>query len=214
MYFWRDKYFETLKEIANEAERTPEWRDYAAYCAEYERGLRRQAFSVLERFIVAMVEAPFQERRRFVSWLLHLAEGREGHHMLVPHPLYKRLVEPTLNEWTVIEPTCSEPHRWLGGYEHLKRALELDPTDQLARANFIRWIIGRVQFSTHELPAGFLGVPGDDLKSLDEAQAALAELADKSLVTRFASEIIEERELITEYLRCRQIKNASRTDGV
>jgi hypothetical protein len=48
--------------------------------------------------------------------------------MLVPHPLHVRVVEPTLLEWTEVEPGCSEPHRCLGGYEHLKRAIELAPT--------------------------------------------------------------------------------------
>src|SRR5271157_1097509 len=42
--------------------------------------------------------------------------------MLVPRPLHVRVVEPSPPEWTEVEPGCSELHRWLGGYEHLKRA--------------------------------------------------------------------------------------------
>jgi hypothetical protein len=40
MYFWREDCFQTLKDVAAKAEMTPEWADYAAFCTEYERGLR------------------------------------------------------------------------------------------------------------------------------------------------------------------------------
>ncbi len=40
MWFWRDGYFKTLKDVAAEASKSPEWADYAAYCTEHERGLR------------------------------------------------------------------------------------------------------------------------------------------------------------------------------
>jgi hypothetical protein len=204
MYFWRDSYFHTLKEVAAEASNTPEWMDYAAFCTEYERGLRRQAFRLLDRFISSLEHAAFPERRRFVGWLLHRADGREGQHMLVPHPLYKRLVEPTLIEWTAVEPSCSEPHRWLGGYQHLKRAIELDPDDHLARRKFIAFILDRVGFATHELPAGYLGEPQDDLVTLAEADAALSRLPIGDVRNQIAAEIAEERRLINEYLQRRK----------
>ena len=54
MHFWREKYFQTLKDIAAEARTVPWWADYAAFCEEYERGLRREAFNILERFPSSM----------------------------------------------------------------------------------------------------------------------------------------------------------------
>ena len=54
MHFWREKYFQTLKYIAAEARTVPWWADYAAFCEEYERGLRREAFNILERFTSSM----------------------------------------------------------------------------------------------------------------------------------------------------------------
>jgi hypothetical protein len=79
--------------------------------------------------------------------------------VLVPHPLHVRVVEPTLLEWTEVEPGCSEPHRWLGGYEHLKRAIELAPDDELARRKLVVLILGRVGFASYELPVGYLAPP-------------------------------------------------------
>src|SRR5579863_657916 len=132
MHFWRDSHFQSLKDVASEASAVPEWADFATYCTEQQRGLRQQAFVALERFISRVEAAPFEERKRFTSWLLHRAESRKGYHMLVPHPIRVRLVEPTCAEWIEIEPRSSEPHRWLGTHEHLKLARECDPADEIA----------------------------------------------------------------------------------
>ena len=92
MLHWRDTYFQSLRHIASLARAVPEWSDYAAFCEKYEGGLRRDAFSDLERFISHLENATFVERRRFVSWLLPRVDGREGQHMLVPYPLSQRVV--------------------------------------------------------------------------------------------------------------------------
>jgi len=199
MWFWRKTYFQTLKDVAAEAGASPTWADYAAYCTEHERGLRPQAFAILDRFISQMESASFEERRRFVSWLLHHCDLRDGSHMLAPHPLRRRVIEPTLAEWLQVEPASSEPHRWLGGYEHLKRAIELDPSDEIARRRFIGGILGQVNYSTHELPSGYLGEPNGDLAALAEAEAALAGLSSDDR-GRAAAEFAEQRRLIEEYL--------------
>jgi hypothetical protein len=203
MHFWRKEYFQTLKDVAADAATTPRWADYAAYCLQYERGLRGQAFEILERFISSMERDPFVERRQFVSWLLPQADGREGRHMLVPHPLHVRVIEPTLLEWTVAEPGCSEPHRWLGGYDHLKRAIELQPDDTVARRKLVVFILGRVGFATHELPVGYIGAPNEGLVLLNEAEAALQGLSNDEEREKFAEEIAENRRLIQEHLRKR-----------
>lgn len=200
MWFWRDTYFQTLKDVAAEAGASAELADYAAYCREYERGLRREAFRILERFIARMERVPFVDRRRFVSWLLHRADLRDGNHMLAPYPLRNRIIEPTLDEWLRVEPSSSEPHRWLGGYEHLKRAIELDAFDEIARRRFIGCILGTLDYDTHKLPYGYLGNPADDLSLLAEAEVAMSGLAREDDRRIAAAEITELRRLIEGYL--------------
>ncbi len=107
MHFWRKSFLETLKEVEAEANTRPEWADYALFCREYEKGLRPQALRTLERFISAIERCPFEERRCFVSWLLGRVDGQDGRHMLVPQPLHIRVIEPTLLEWTLVEPNRS-----------------------------------------------------------------------------------------------------------
>jgi hypothetical protein len=171
MHFRHEDYFQTLKDVAAEARTVPAWADYAAFCEEYERGLRREAFDTLERFTSSIERAPFAERQRFVSWLSQRADRREGRHMMIPHHSYVRIVEPTLLEWTAVEPDCSEPHLWLGGYDHVKRAFELEPDNQLARRKLLLLVWGRVDFEAYE--NGWSTNFDKDLATLSEVEELL-----------------------------------------
>lgn len=122
--------------------------------------------------------------------------------MLIPHPLHRRVIEPTLLEWTKAEPQCAEPHRWLGDMEHLGQAIELDPDDQLARKKLIVAILNFVGYSTHELPDyGYRGSPSEGLAALNEAEAFLQALRNDEERQKLAAWLEEQRDLINGYLR-------------
>ena len=201
MFYWRQGYFSDLKAAADAANASAKWKDYGTFCLEYERGLRHQAFAVLERFIHSMELEPFAERRQFVSWLMSTAYGREARRMLIPHPLKIRIVEPTLLEWTLVDPTCSEPHRWLGGNEHLEKAIELDPADQIALKELVNCLLSYVSYATHELPRGYLGSALEDLDVLHRVEVLLTGMSSDSDRTVYAAEVAELKALIHEYLR-------------
>jgi len=201
MHYWREDYFETLRKAAADAVcESPSWQDYADFCLEYERGLRSQAFLILGRFISRLEREPFEERRRFVSWLMQTANEEKGSHMLVPHPLRVRIVDPTLLEWTEAEPRNSEPHRWIGGREHLEKAIELDPTDCIALRKLVIQLLSWVSYAAHELPAGYLGSTSEDLVILKNAEDLLPRLANEDDRAAYAATIAEERHAIHEYL--------------
>ena len=199
MHFWREKYFQTLKDIAAEARTVPAWAEYAAFCEVYERGLRREAFNILERFTSSMEHAPFAERRRFVSWLSQRADHRKGRHMLIPHQFYVRVVEPTLLEWTAVEPFCSEPHLWLGGFDHVKRAFELEPDNQLTRRKLLLLIWGRVDFKAYEL--GYLKNFNQDMATLSEVEDLLKGLSNVEDRRSLAADLAEDRRFIEDCSR-------------
>ena len=138
-----------------------------------------------------------------MSWLLSISYGREGRHMLIPHPLNIRVVEPTLLEWSELEPACSEPHRWLGDYAHLERAIELDPADQIALRELVISLLSRVGYSTHELPVGYLGSPKIDLETLDRIKALLPGILSDDDRAAYAAAVAEEMAAINEYPRKR-----------
>jgi hypothetical protein len=203
MYFWRKDYFESLKTAADETKATPEWMEFATFCTEMELGLRKQALKSLDRFIAEMERRPFSERRQFVSWLCARTDRSWGSNILMPHPLRIRIVEPTLSEWTIEEPDDSEPHRWIGGYEHLIQAIELNSNDQIARRKLIICILSRIDNNAHELPIGYLGAPHEDLSALDEAEDLLAELSNDEDREALLADITELRSAIHGYLRDR-----------
>jgi hypothetical protein len=148
-----------------------------------------------------MEHEPFAERRRFVSWLMSFARERNAITILIPHPLKIRVIEPTLAEWMIVEPTCAEPHRWIGGYEHLQQAMELDPTDQIALRDLVIFLLSQVDYSTHELPSGYLGSPSKDLEDLNKAEVLLPRISNESDRAAYAADIAEQKALIHEYLR-------------
>ena len=121
--------------------------------------------------------------------------------MLIPHPLKIRVVEPTLLEWTDIEPTCSEPHRWLGGYEHLERAIELDPADQIALKELVLILLGQVSYSTHHLPVGYLGSAVKDFETLQRIETLLPGILSDDDRAAYAAEVVEETAAIRGYLK-------------
>lgn len=182
----------------------PEWAGYAEYCKLLERGLRKKALAELNRFISSQKEESFEERKRFASWLCtHVSEER-WMNQLLPHPLWKEYVELTLNEWIQVEPTDSEPYRWLGGYDNLKRAVELNPQDEIARASLIRCILGHVGYATHELPSGYLGIPEDDRNLLIQAEELLGGISNPERRKKFSDAIHEERSEVERYLTAQQ----------
>jgi hypothetical protein len=204
--YWREGYFETLRKAAADAVcESADWQDYADFCLKSECGLRSQAFSILERLISRMELEPFPERRRFVRWLMSMSYRQEGRHMLLPYPLRLRIVEPTLLEWTMAEPSDSEPHRWIGGLDHLEQAIKLDPADFIALRELVIALLSQVSYTTDELPAGYLGSATEDLAALSKAEALLPRLANEDDRAAYAADIAEARYASHEHLQKRNL---------
>jgi len=162
-----------MRLIASEAEQEPAWQAYAHYCRERERGLRKQALRSLGAFVATAEWWPFEAGLSFVALLCaHLERPGWARFDLTPHPLTNRILRPTLEEWTTHDPQAPLPHRWLGmffGYsysgvraglveppdsveQHLRRAIELDPTEQPARVRPAERLIGGLEYDAHHLP--------------------------------------------------------------
>ena len=95
--------------------------------------------------------------------------------------------------------TAREPHRWLGGHEHLRHALKIDPNDQYALQKLIVLLLSSI--GAAELPERYLGSPTDDLDVVKEAAELLDRLSDENARQLFSKAIREERTLILDHLR-------------
>ena len=201
MWYWRDEDFSVLAEASRIASANPAWVEYAKYCELLEKGLRKDALVKLSNFIESSSAWPFAERKEFVSWLYLFAYPTRFLDQLLPHPLRVKLLEPTLAEWMCRESGNSEPHRWIGGIEHLTEAIRLNPNDEIACHLLVSTILGHVRYSIHELPDGYLGNPEEDLSLLGDAEGALNKLSDVEKKSAYRDEIAEMRKSISAYLR-------------
>jgi len=203
MHHWREKCFQVLAEAAKYASTVPAWADYGRFCELLEKGMRGEAFKHLAVFITDAAEWPFSEKRGFVSWLYHFASDREDSFILMPQPLQKGFLEPALSEWVECEPGNSEPHRWLGTHDHLKEAVRLNPADEIARDRLATMVFGWVEYSTHELPQGYVGNPEEDLRLLAEVEAVIDGILDQTKRAEYQGVLVGLREEVTSYMRGR-----------
>ena len=202
MHFWRQDQFVSIRGVVAEAAKVPEWADYFAYCDLLEHGLRKQALVRLENFISALLTTPFEQRRRFVSWLYQRVWDTGWLNTFIPHPLNTRISEPTLREWVEREPDVAEPHCWLGTIDYLRRAVALDSHSDVICTRFIRCVLGGIDYATHELPLCYLGDdPLEDLADLAKADELLSRVRNADERVHFAARIIEERTLLNDYIR-------------
>lgn len=223
---------ECLRTVAALASNNAAWADYAAYCTDRERGLRRSAFQNLEQFLATARWWSFDDRRGFVNWLcLQLVEFREiDCYGLIPQPLVSQLIKPTLEEWANRDLADARPHRWLGlffagvaysgvraglcqspddAYSHLRAALARCPNDQLARVRAIDILIGDAEYSCHHLPDYYIGDPADDATRLAEAKEHLTYVTDSEHKALLQSELNDVSQLIKDWV---SFKNAGESD--
>ncbi len=114
MSYWGRDNYEGLACIAAVAERISGLTDFAAYCRIRERRLRQETFAHLELFVTDARRWPFEERARFADWVMETQYKEPKVKDLIPHPLWHKLLVPTLDEWCVTEPENPVPFRWRG----------------------------------------------------------------------------------------------------
>lgn len=216
------EYSEAIRLIASEAAREPAWHTYARYCRERERGLRKRALRTLENFVGTAEWWPFGARLSFAAWLCaHLERPGWARFDLTPHPLATRILRPTLVEWTTRDPAAPLPHRWLGmffGYDyyqgpraglaeppgdrkqHLRRAIELDPTEQPARVQLAELLMGDLEYDAHHLPEYYIGEAEHDGGVAKEAAHLIEGLTDPIDRVRLRAEFAAARQLLEDWL--------------
>jgi hypothetical protein len=180
--------FEALQAAASAAEGIPEWRDYATYCRLRERGLRQESLDSLEAFLGRLVDSAFEQRLAFVRWVMPRVDSASNGDLLIPWPLYDRLIRPTLREWSQRRPTDAEPHHWLGtrehAREHLRRAITLDPRLTEVRVRLVGYLLADVEYAKRI---------GRDVSELDatirEANELIRELPESDLKRELAEEL-------------------------
>ena len=150
-FYWRKESFESLKKVIELSRENSEWELYTKYCETIEKGLRKQALKILSEFIEQLKGKSLEDRIQFTNWIEERRMKSNEVVVLIPSPLQKNLIEPTLNEWKDKEPNNPIPYRWINSKESLLRAIELDDKEEIARFRLFKKIISWIENNQHEL---------------------------------------------------------------
>ncbi len=199
MHHWRHDSFEKLAHIDRELSAHPElvgWRHYIQFL---ERGLRPQALAEIGPQLISLQSLPIERQRALASVMCRLAEPETGHRLL-PHPLIHEFIFPTMERWRSDCPNVAEPFRWSRSIDDLAHAVSLEPACDETRRRLILRILGHIGFSTHELPAGYLGDAQDDLALLRLARSEIARFQSESYRRSYGQMVDEEESEILGHL--------------
>lgn len=183
------KAMDHLAELSVSIAHKPAWSRLAAYLDLRSKGLRPQALKALEEFIDEASRWRLDERLSLVRWLEANDDRSSG---VMPFPLIRNLLAPTISEWLEAEPQDADASCFYAIYvagsdsklvpaDFLNKALKIDPNHQKALNTKLKWLIDYVYYAQHELPALYLGSPESDLEALREAIPLAERLLDNEL---------------------------------
>ncbi|MBI1685643.1 hypothetical protein [Caulobacter hibisci] len=183
-----------LRELAEDASERPGWLGLSDYFRFRHHGLRREALDALDGFMAGAVTWPLAERVVLSVWIGEKRMAYRGQpEAVLPVPLFRLLVRPTLDEWAAAAPDEPWPLVWLarlssgGATWHappqpfLREALDRDPLFAPARLDLVVAVLADIAFHQHELPHAYLGEATQDLATLDEARRLLVGLDDDAV---------------------------------
>lgn len=190
--------------VGRQASQNESWVEYAQYCFDREKGLRKEAFAHLNKFLNLSQSWKTEQKIAFIQFLLPLSEMvQEADYGPMPQPLSEKLIKPTLREWCSLETNNSDPFRWYGRFfrsvEHIDRALEINPQDDKARQILLEWGMYQLYFSVHHLPESYIGNLAEDLELIEEIRKHIDQLTESKLQEFWLKELEEYAILIHNY---------------
>lgn len=195
--------------VAEEADKTPAWKDYARYCHLREQGLRRQAFDSLDLFIADALHWDFESRKSFVLWLCSKMDTvKDADYGPFPSPLRKRLFLPFFTEWLRSEPVNDEAHalraHYLGEPLLYRQALEINPQNQRARRALAAACIRDIWNATHHLPDYFIGDEQEIKLVAEEARDHIVHIEQADCRAGLFRELTHVEQLLDDWIAFRQ----------
>ena len=204
-FYWNKPNFDGLRALADELASDADLAELAQYARLRERGLRKDAFTVLDAFLnAAKAWQPDRARNAAVRVLECHARTPEAHQFLA-HPLLEQFIVPVLEEWMNADPDAVAPVRWLGwlrsDHSLLERALLGDPTDLPVRRRLIDLELSGVDYACHHLHEGhFLGELADAQEGIANARKWLRDAPSAAQLEDLASETEHYSQLLADWV--------------
>ncbi|MDR1701369.1 MAG: hypothetical protein LBR56_01180 [Sporomusaceae bacterium] len=190
--------------VGNAANEHKEWVKYAEYCVLRERGLRKEAFKILDEFLIDAGKWEETDRIKFIEFLMPYSETVEdADYGPLPSPIREKLIKPTLEKWCDKETENSNPFRWYGElfchFEYLEKALIINPKDDLARKVLLNWGTAGLDYATHHMPDYYIGDYNEDLKSISLLKEHVNKLSDSRSREIWSMELDDCAKLVINY---------------
>lgn len=194
----------------------PSWKAYTDFLKLRGQGLRQPALRSLETFVTTAQTWNFDERWGFAEALLSHLQSRPLLRLALPEPLVKGILRPTLKEALTRFLTDPRPAYWLGhegifaweaeAGDHqqlawMREALRRDTDFQPARDLFVSLLLYSIFWGQHELPAGYLGQPSEDIQALQEGREVLSKLDFSTRRQQLTQDLEDAEKTARQYLR-------------
>jgi hypothetical protein len=194
--------------ILQEALAVDDWYLYALSLDNSLKGYKEQSQTFLNGFINFAKTWEFARKRKFLEWFCPMLEVDSNIRLLnLPEPLAGKLVYPTLQEWLQIEPKNPAPYRWLGMLFHdensemyLRKALAVDPTEQVARRGLTNILSYNLYDAFHYLPRIVAGNPQEILHTLEDIREIAKGITNPEVQTLFFQAVDYYQKIIFNWL--------------
>ena len=192
--------FNHFADLASSLSDKPEWSLLARFLALRSKGLRPEALNAIREFADLASGWELEERIALVKWLD--AHNRSFVADIIPHPLMKEVMAPTITEWLQDRPGSADAnylfaiHIAIASRESdpghfIELALATDPNHQKALLMKLSWLTDAVEYSQHELPIGYIGSTDEDIVDLKQAIPLAERLSDREVRERVLAELAE-----------------------
>lgn len=154
--------------------------DYLDYLDYRRAGLKAKSKLALASFMESFANQEEVVKRDFINIVYHIAYFAGEYTIYLPHNLYTIHVLPTILKWIEEEPDNFIPYRWAPDFEHNRKAVMLNPFDQISLLSFVNRVIGKISMNQHEIEAGFPydGDASNDIEQIEFLEPFIQNISD------------------------------------
>jgi hypothetical protein len=154
--------------------------DYLLYLSDRQLGLKAKSKLSLTNFLDTFETRTDEEKRYFVDQIFIIAFLTNEYNLYLPHNLYTNYFIPTLNKWIMDDPNNFIPYRWAPDFDLNKKAVILNPHDQISILNFSNLLINKISMNQHEISAGFMydGNASQDIELIEFLESKIEKIED------------------------------------
>ncbi len=176
---------------------------YKEYLSLREKGLKKLAQAVLEKFILDFYTQNKLAQRDFIDCIFQIGHEANDYTHYIPYNLSYQIIAPELKNWREEEPHNPIPYRWSSDFDLLKKSVELDPFNQISLDLFFTRLNNKISLNQHEVEFGFRydGNPEEDYNLISYYEKYVDNIENQEKKKRFKQALIELKEVALKNIK-------------